>query len=116
MLLLMIALQALTLLEFVAQRALAEREESVVRLVPGNPKMETARPIGERILAQFDHLHLSIEETETEIVGHLVESLTPLQRRLLDPLNIPESVYDLNFSQAKSTNQHNDRDGTNYEM
>lgn len=116
MLLLMIALQALTLLEFVARRALAEQDESVSGLVPGNPWIETARPTGERILAQFDHLHLHIEETETEIVGHLVESLTPLQRRLLALLNIPESVYDLNFSQAKPTNQHNDRDGTNYGM
>lgn len=114
MLLLMIALQALTLLEFVARRALAEQGESVSGLVPGNPKIKTALPTGERILAQFDHLHLFIEETETEIVGHLVEALTPLQRQLLDLLNIPESVYELNFSQAKCTNQHNDRDGTNY--
>jgi transposase len=116
MLLLMIALQALTLLEFVARRALAEQEESIAGLVPGNPQIETPRPTGERILAQFDHLHLLIEETETEIVGHLVEPLTPLQRQLLALLNIPESVYDLNFSQAKSTNQHNDRDGTDYGM
>jgi transposase len=116
MLLLMIALQALTLLEFVARRALAEQDESVAGLVPGNPRIETARPTGERILAQFDHLHLHIEETETEIVGHLVESLTPLQRRLLKLLNIPEAVYDLNFSQVRSTSQHNARDGTSYGM
>ena len=106
MILLMVALQALTLLEFVAQRELAKREESVAGLVPGNPKMETERPSAERILAQFDHLHLSIEETTSEVTGHLVESLTPLQCRLLDLLGIPQVAYDLNFTRTKSAARH----------
>jgi transposase len=106
MLLLMIALQALTLLEFVAQRELAARGERVTGLVPGNPKMETERPSAERILAQFDHLHLAVEETDTEITGHLVESLTPLQCRLLNLLGVPETIYDLIFIQTRSAAQH----------
>jgi transposase len=106
MLLLMVALQALTLLEFVAQRELAARQESVAGLVPGNPKVETGRPSAERILAQFDHLHLSIEETDAEVAGHLVESLTPLQYRLLDLLGVPETIYDLTFTWTKSAVQH----------
>jgi len=97
MLLLTVALQALTLLEFVARRELAERQETVAGLVPGNPRMETTRPTAERILAQFNHLHLLIEETEPQVKGHLVETLTPLQRRLLALLNVPETVYDLAF-------------------
>jgi transposase len=106
MILLMVALQALTLIEFVAQRKLAKREESVAGLVPGNPKMETERPSAERILAQFDHLHLSVEETTTEVTGHLVESLTPLQCRLLDLLGVPQVAYDLNFTRTKSAVRH----------
>ena len=107
MLLLMIALQALTLLEFVAQRGLTARGEMIAGLVPGNPRMKTSRPSAERILARFDHLHLFIKETETEVTGHLVESLTPLQCRLLELLDVPETIYDLTFTQDESIAQYN---------
>ena len=97
MLLLMIALQALTLLEFVAQQALAEQGEELAGLVPGNPKMKTAHPSAERLLARFDNLHLLLERTEDGWEGELVESLTPLQRRILTILRVPEHVYNLSF-------------------
>ena len=99
MLLLMVGLQALTLLEFVAHRELTTRQETVAGLVPGNPRMKTARPSAERILAQFTNLHLLIEQTEPSVMGRLVETLTPLQRRLLALLNVPETIYDLTFDQ-----------------
>ncbi len=98
MMLLMVALQLFTLLEFVVHRELDARQETVSGLVPGNPKMKTARPTAERILAQFTHLHLIVEETQTGVVGHLAETLSPLQCRLLDLLHIPETVYDLTFN------------------
>lgn len=101
LLLMMVALQALTLLEFVTQRQLAARKESVAGLVPGNPQMKTARPSAERILTQFHNLHLFVKETNTEVSGHLVEFLTPLQRRLLELLDIPETIYDLTFTRPK---------------
>jgi len=97
MLLLMIALQALTLLEFVAQRALAEQGEELAGLVPGNPKMKTARPSAERLLAQFDNLHLLVERKKEGLKGELVEPLTSLQRRILTLLRVPERVYSLSF-------------------
>lgn len=104
LLLMMVALQALTLLEFVTQRQLAARKESVAGLVPGNPRMKTARPSAERILTQFHNLHLFVKETHTEVSGHLVEFLTPLQRRLLELLDIPETIYDLTFTRPKIHN------------
>lgn len=97
MFLLMVALQALTILEFVARRELSERQETVAGLVPGNPKMKTDRPTAERLLAQFTNLHLLIEETNSQFTAHLVETLTPLQRRILALLHIPETIYDLTF-------------------
>ena len=99
MLLLVVALQALTLLEFVSQHQLKAKKESIAGLVPGNPKMKTDHPSAERILAQFEGLHLFIEETETKVTAKVIESLTPLQQRLLAILGIPESVYLLTFSQ-----------------
>ena len=89
MLLLLIALQALTLLEFVAQQELARRGEKMSGLVPGNPKMKTAQPSAERLLARFTGLHWLSEDT----VGRIVEDLTPLQKHILDVLGIPETIY-----------------------
>jgi transposase len=100
MLLLMVALQALTLLEFVSQRQLKANQETIAGLVPGNPKMKTDHPSAERILAQFEGLHLFIEETETHLSARLIELLTPVQQRLLALLDIPETIYALNFSQS----------------
>lgn len=106
MLLLMIALQALTLLEFVAQQTLAEQGEELAGLVPGNPKMKTARPSAERLLARFDNLHLLVERTEEDWEGELVESLTPLQRRILAILRVPEQVYDFSFLRPPPNNPY----------
>lgn len=96
MLLLLIALQLLTLLEFVAHRELTQRQETLSGLVPGNPKMKTARPSAERMLARFAGLHWLGEWTETGLRGRVVEALTPVQRRILDLLGIPETIYTLN--------------------
>lgn len=98
MLLLMIALQVLTLLEFVAQRQLKADHATIAGLVPGNPKMKTDHPSAERILAQFEGLHLYIEETETLLHAKIIERLSPVQQRLLAILGIPQTVYALNFS------------------
>jgi transposase len=102
MILLLFALQALTLMDFVARRELARGEETLAGLVPGNPKMKTARPTAERMLARFQNLHLIIKHTETSIVGEVVESLTPLQRRILELLGIPKTVYEIEFRTAVS--------------
>lgn len=98
MLLLFIALQALTLVEFVAKRSLADTNETIAGLVPGNPKMKTDRPSAERLLAAFGQFHLLIRESETAVSVTLVEALTPLQKRILALLHLPTSIYDLDFA------------------
>jgi len=99
MVLLQIALQCLTLLEFVAQRELARRQETLDGLVPGNPRMKSARPSAERILARFSGVHFLGERTETKITGKIVEPLTLVQRRILVLLGVPETIYPTNFCQ-----------------
>ena len=101
MLLLTVALQALTLLEYVIRRALAKQGETLAGLVPGNPKMKTARPTAERILSQFDNLHLLVKETSKKVSGFLVEELSPLQCRILELLGLSPKIYDLTFTQPK---------------
>ena len=99
MLLLFIALQVVTLMEFVVRRELAKNKEKLAGLVPGNPKMATARPTAERLLSQFKELHLLIEYKGSEITGRLVERLTPLQEKILTLLKVPQELYNLSFSE-----------------
>ena len=98
MLLLTIALQVLTLMEFVIRRELAKRGETLSGLVPGNPKMKTARPTAERILSQFKELNCLIEEKEGRVIGSMVEALTSLQKHILTLLKVPTDIYDLSFN------------------
>jgi transposase len=104
MLLLTVALQALTLLEFVARQKLAETDETMSGLVPGNPKMKTARPTAERLLSQFKNLHLMIEDSTESINGYLLEELSALQQQILSLLKIPADVYALSFKKIKLKN------------
>jgi len=101
MLLLTIALQVLTLMEFVARRELAKSNETISGLVPGNPKMKTSRPTAERMLSQFHNLNLLIQEEQRTVQATLLGGLTMLQRRILSLLHLPEKIYELSFTQAK---------------
>ena len=97
MLLLTVALQVLTLMEFVSRRELSKENETISGLVPGNPKMKTSRPTAERLLSQFGSLHLLIEEKGKKISGTMVEALTSLQKKILSILKLPENIYELSF-------------------
>jgi transposase len=101
MLLLTIALQAITLIEFVARRNLAATQQPLSGLVPGNPKMKTHRPTTERLLAQFEGLHLLIEQTQQSIRLRLIEDLNPLQLTILTLLELSPNVYDLSSDESK---------------
>lgn len=102
MLLLMIALQVLTLIEYVSRRSLEQNNETIAGLVPGNPKMRTARPTAERLLSRMTDFHLLITETDTHISGSVIEKLNPVQCQILSLLNIPIALYDLTFSIKKT--------------
>lgn len=100
MMLLSIALQVLTLVEFVIQRSLAANSGTLSGLVPGNPKIETARPTTERIINQFKQLHVIITNTGKQMKVFFVETLTPLQQHLLRLMKAPLEIYErLSFRQ-----------------
>jgi transposase len=101
MLMLTIALQVLTLMEFVSRKELSKKDESISGLVPGNPKMKTSRPTAERLLSQFNNIHLLVEEKGKKVSGAIVETLTCLQKRILSILQLPEQIYDLSFDHGK---------------
>jgi len=96
--LLFIALQVLTLLEFVARQELVKEQAQLAGLVPGNPKMKLGRPTAERLLAKFDGLHVVIERNGSSVIGYLAETLTPLQEKILSLLKLPREIYNLSFT------------------
>jgi transposase len=90
--LLVIALRALTLLEFVARRQLAQQSTPLQGLYAGNPKRATPQPTAERLLQAFDDITW-YQVADGQITWQQVTPLSNLQRRILDLLGIPDTVY-----------------------
>lgn len=108
---LFLCLQVLTLIDFVARRELEKTGEKLAGLVPGNPKMATARPTAERLLEAFKGLHLFVEKRGDMIIGHIVEKLSPLQEKILRLLQIPKEIYDLSFITTRVKDDHAQPEG-----
>ncbi|MCX6028996.1 MAG: transposase [Chloroflexi bacterium] len=89
---LVIALRALTLLEFVARRQLAQQTAPLQGLYAGNPKRTTQQPTAERLLRAFDDITW-YQVSDGQTTWQQVTPLSNLQRRILDLLGIPEAVY-----------------------
>ena len=92
LLLLGIALRVLTLIEFVVRRELAATDETLQGLYAGNPRRATDQPTAERLLKAFEDITLYRHESTTQI-WYAVTPLSALQRRILQLMHIPESVY-----------------------
>jgi transposase len=92
LLLLGIALRALTLTEFIVRRGLAASGETLKGLYAGNPNRATDQPTAERLLKAFDDITLYRHESPIQ-VWYQVTELSPLQRRILQLMQVPESVY-----------------------
>ena len=92
LLLLGIALRALTLTEFVVRRGLAATGETLKGLYAGNPNRATDQPTAERLLKAFDDITLYRHESATHI-WYEVTQLSALQGRILQLMQVPESVY-----------------------
>jgi hypothetical protein len=93
MLLLLLGLQVLTLLEWEARRSLAEAQATIAGLAPGNPKRATARPTAERMLSVFTNIHLHLQRVGDQWVGTVVETLTPVQQRIVQLLKLSPTLY-----------------------
>ena len=92
LLLLGIALRVLTLTEFVARRNVTATGETLKGLYAGNPNRATNRPTAERLLKAFDDITLYRHDSATA-VWYEVTELSPVQRRVLQLLGVPEDVY-----------------------
>jgi transposase len=98
MFLLTIALRAFTLIEFVVRQALQKTEQSLPGLYAGNPKRATQRPSTEQLLKAFDNLSLYFLPDLTRFMT----PLSDLQKRILELMKLPESLYHLHLKQGKT--------------
>jgi transposase len=89
---LVIALRALTLLEFVARRQLAAQPTPLPGLYAGNPKRTTRQPTAERLLRAFDDLTW-YRVTDGPLTWEQVTPLSDLQQRILHLLGLSEAIY-----------------------
>jgi len=92
--LLTIGLRALSVIEFVTRRTLAQQEEALSGLYPGNPKRQTRRPSAELLLNAFEGITLSIRFNEAdERVELYLTPFNAVQRRILTLLELPPGIY-----------------------
>ena len=80
------------MLEFQVRRGLAEQQEQLSGLYPGNPQRSTARPTAEQLLAAFCEITLLLIDKSNTTYVHL-SSLSPLQQQILALLNFDLEIY-----------------------
>ena len=90
--LLSLAARLLALGDYTARQALAEKQEKLDGIYPGNPKRSTPRPTMERMLAVFDNINLSIIHLAEQRICQ-VTPLTAVQERILSLLGLPTTLY-----------------------
>ena len=90
--LLSLAARLLALGDYTARRALAEQQEELSGIYPGNPKRATSRPTMERMLEVFDNINLSMAHLAGQTLCQ-VTPLTAVQRRILLLLGLPATLY-----------------------
>jgi len=87
-----IGLRVLTLIEHVARNKLPQTGEKLSGLYAGNPKRATERPTTEALLRAFEGIFLSFVQIDGRSYRHITP-LSELQRKILDLLDIPVSIY-----------------------
>lgn len=91
--LLSLALRVLVLVEHVVRERLQAAGEALRGLYAGNPKRATARPTTERLLRAFRGITLTVVHLPDQTIRH-VTPLSRLQRRILELLGLPASIYE----------------------
>jgi transposase len=88
--LLSLALRVLVLVEFVARRHLANTQDQITGLYPGQATRATASPTAELLLRAFRGISLSV----VEIAGQVLSPLNALQHRVLELLGWSAGLYE----------------------
>lgn len=92
MLLLGMGLRVLTLMEFVVRRTLQVHHKELAGLYDGNPRRATHRPTAEKLLSAFQGITLYRHHWGRHVEEEITP-LSPLQRRILDLMEVPQTIY-----------------------
>jgi transposase len=91
-LLLSLAVRLLTLLEGTVRQKLAQTQQTLKGVYPGQPGRQTRRPSAELLLRVFEGISRTFVELAGQLITH-VTPLTPLQKQLLKLWNLPADLY-----------------------
>ncbi len=87
-----LALRVLAVVEYQVRRQLAQRQQELSGLYPGQPQRSTAQPTTERLLKAFGNITLTRLQNGPRVQRHLTP-LSPLQKEILDLLDCPPALY-----------------------
>ena len=90
--LLTLAARALALGDYTVKEALAQTQEALTGIYPGNPKRGTTTSTTERMLPVFEHIDLMILKVGGQAQYHLT-ALTPVQERILTLMGLSLTLY-----------------------
>jgi transposase len=90
--LLTLAARLLALVEYQVRRQLAETQQTLAGLYPGQSTRTTDQPTTERLLRAFKHITLTITQTGKQIKRHITP-LSDLQTTILRLLDCPRNLY-----------------------
>jgi transposase len=90
--LLTLAARLLALADYTAKEALAQENDELTGIYPGNPKRGTPTPTTERMLQAFDNIHLLIMRLGPQ-VRYQLTPLSTVQERILALLGLPTTLY-----------------------
>jgi len=82
----------LSLGDFLAKKALAQADEALAGVYPGNPNRSTPRPTTERMLKAFEGIDLLFFSQGEHCFIHLT-ALQPVQQRILALLGLQDSLF-----------------------
>jgi transposase len=90
---LMLAIRALTLMEFQVRKTLAQTGQILRGLYPGQAGRKNERPTAELILRAFSNITLTRIRDGTRSIFHITPS-TSLQHNILQPIGFQKTIYE----------------------
>ncbi len=90
--LLLLALKYVSLMEMQVRTKLADTEQELKELYPGNPGRATNKPTTKMLLKAFEYITLVIMPVGDRMIVKLT-NLKPIQRKILDLLDIEHNNY-----------------------
>ena len=94
LLLILVAVQAFTLIDREADKTIEASKEPIMGLFPN--KIKTAKPKAEQILREFGNISIILIKNGDKM-SYFITSLNSLQRKLLEILNVPQTCYQAKF-------------------